>query len=70
MFSPSYVTLYLEAESAYMQNMQVLSQLKHRSRSNLSNFEKEKCKESVILDKNAVSPDSKTGGMSSIVCFL
>ncbi|XP_043812892.1 two-component response regulator-like PRR95 isoform X4 [Manihot esculenta] len=52
----------------------VLSQLKHRSRSNLSNFEKEKCKESVILDKNAVSPDSKTGdwstrlGLTSVSC--
>lgn len=64
-----YVTRYFEVEGAHMQNMQGLSQLMHRRDSNLSNMEKEKYKDCVILDRRAVIPESKTGGMSSLLSF-
>lgn len=44
---------------------QGLSQLMHRRDSNLSNMEKDKYKDCVILDRRAVIPESKTGGWST-----
>ncbi|CAK7348622.1 unnamed protein product [Dovyalis caffra] len=63
----SYTTPCLEAESAHMQNMQGLSQLKHRSASNLSNSDGEEYEECAKLDKRPATPESKTGGTSDTV---
>lgn len=55
---------YLEAESACVQNMQGLSQLKCRSASNTCNTDMEKHDECVKLETESVMPESKTGGAS------
>lgn len=55
---------YLEAESAYMQNMQGLSQLKCRSASNTCSTDMEKQNECAKLETESLMPESKTGGAS------
>ncbi|KAL9435348.1 hypothetical protein AB3S75_021596 [Citrus x aurantiifolia] len=55
---------YLEAESAYVQNMQGLSQLKCRSASNTCSTDMEKQNECAKLETESVVPESKTGGAS------
>ncbi|KAI9382227.1 hypothetical protein POPTR_014G106000v4 [Populus trichocarpa] len=57
----SCTTPCLEAESAHMQNMQGLSQMKYRSASNLSNTDREEFEECAKLDKSPVTPENKTG---------
>lgn len=54
---------YLEAESACVQNMQGLSQLKCRSASNACNTDMEKHDECVKLETESVMPECKTGGI-------
>lgn len=58
----SSTTPYLEAESAYMENMQGFSQLKCRSVSNLSNEEIRKHEDCIELDKEPDRLESLTGG--------
>ncbi|KAH9731227.1 Two-component response regulator-like PRR95 [Citrus sinensis] len=53
---------YLEAESAYVQNMQGLSQLKCRSASNTCSTDMEKQNECAKLETESLMPESKTGG--------
>ena len=72
MFLPPFVqssstTPYLEAESAYMENMQGFSQLKCRSVSNLSNEEIRKHEDCIELDKEPDRLESLTGGISNIL---
>ncbi|KAH9731220.1 Two-component response regulator-like PRR95 [Citrus sinensis] len=55
---------YLEAESAYVQNMQGLSQLKCRSASNTCSTDMEKQNECAKLETESLMPESKTGGAS------
>lgn len=54
---------YLEAESAYVQNMQGLSQLKCRSASNTCSTDMEKQNECAKLETESVMPESETGGI-------
>lgn len=54
---------YLEAEGAYVQNMQGLSQLNCRSASNTCNTDMEKHDECVRLETESAMPESKTGGI-------
>ncbi|KAK9280571.1 hypothetical protein L1049_014264 [Liquidambar formosana] len=60
----SCTTPNLEAESAYIQNMQGLLQPKSRNASNLSDTDKGKHEGCVKLDKESVMPESETGGKS------
>lgn len=55
---------YLEVESAYMQNMQGLSNLNGRSTSDLNNEEMEKLDECMKLEKGSVMLESNARGMS------
>lgn len=56
---------YLEAESAYVQNMQGLSQLKCRSAFDFCNTDEQKQDECVKLETESLIPGGKTGGISS-----
>ncbi|KAA8516226.1 hypothetical protein F0562_019405 [Nyssa sinensis] len=58
----SCTTPFLEAESAYMQNMQGLSELRDGSASSLSDTEKHE--ECIKLVEESVRPNSDTGGKS------
>ncbi|KAE7999284.1 hypothetical protein FH972_003732 [Carpinus fangiana] len=60
----SCTTPYMEAESADMQNMQGLSQMKCGSASNLSNTDMEKHGECTKLDQESVLPESENGEKS------
>ena len=62
--------LYLEAESAYMANMQGLSQLNCRSVSNFSNEETWKHEDCIKLDKDPDRIESLIGGISNINAFF
>ncbi len=66
----SCTTPYLEAESAYMQNMQGHSQMKGGSTSNLSNNDMEKHGECAKLDKESIMPESENGGLSYYIFFM
>ncbi|KAM1161843.1 hypothetical protein FF1_000946 [Malus domestica] len=55
----SCTTPYLEAESAYMQNMQDIPQLKYESASNLSNADMKGLKECARLDNKSVVLESE-----------
>ncbi|GAV74745.1 Response_reg domain-containing protein/CCT domain-containing protein [Cephalotus follicularis] len=52
---------YLEAECAYVQNVQGLSQMKCKSPPNLSNTDIEKHEEYVTLDRESLMPESDAG---------
>lgn len=58
---------YLEAESAYMANMQGLSQLKCKSVSNLSIKETRKHEDCIELDQESDRHESLIGGISNIM---
>lgn len=65
----SCTTPYLEAESAYMQNMQDIPQLKYESASNLSNTDMERLKECARLDNESVVLESEAKGMPYFPAF-
>lgn len=58
----SCTTPFLGAESAYMQNMQDISQLKYGSASNLSNTDMERLEECARLAKESVMHESEAKG--------
>lgn len=60
----------MEAESADMQNMQGLSQMKCGSASNLSNTDMENHGECTKLDQESVLPESENGGLSYYFVWL
>ena len=66
----SCTTPYLEAESAYVQNMQGLSQMKCGSMSNLSNSHMDKHGGCAKLDNESITPESENEGLSYYLVFL
>lgn len=65
----SCTTPYLEADSACIQIMQDISQLKYGSASNLSNMDIEMLEECDRLDNESGVHESETKGIAIFSCF-